>query len=172
MLKLIIIESISDKAADAAFHCYFIRSLESSRASLIVSYEVGNGPGAAGLLESRTIKRRRILKMSDPRKEKERREDRKILVYEGGRETRKAKGSLTSILTANHLYGAALVPSVVFCPSAGPVFLLKRELWVFIQIVFPPEILFQLFARFLQNFGVQRFSNCSSPKISSFKKLI
>ena len=94
---------------------------------MIVSYEVGNGPGAAGLLESRTIKRRRILKMSDPRKEKERREDRKILVYEGDREPRKAKGSLTSI-AAIHLSGDALVPSVVFCPSAGPVFLLKSEL--------------------------------------------
>ena len=43
MLKLIIIESISDKAASAAFHCYFIRSLESSRASLIVEYEEGRG---------------------------------------------------------------------------------------------------------------------------------
>ena len=96
----------------------------------------------------------------------------KILVYEGGREPRKAKGSLTSIFTANHLYGAALVPSVVFCPSAGPVFLLKRELSVFIQIVFPSEILFQLFARVLQKVGMQHFSDCASPKITSFKKLI
>ena len=38
-----IIESISDKAAGAAFHCYFIRFLESSPASLIVEYEVGKG---------------------------------------------------------------------------------------------------------------------------------
>ena len=49
MLKLIIIESVSDKAAGAAFHCYFIRFLESSRASLIVGYEVEKGLGAVYL---------------------------------------------------------------------------------------------------------------------------
>ena len=62
-----------------------------------------------------------------------------------------AKGSLTtSIFTANHLSGAALVPSIAFCSSAGPVFLLKGELSFFIQKVFSPEILYQLPARVLQ----------------------
>ena len=45
----IIIEGISDKAAGAAIHRYFIRFLESSRASLIVRYEVGKGRGAVYL---------------------------------------------------------------------------------------------------------------------------
>ena len=44
-----IIESISDEAAGATFHCYFIRFLESSRASLILRYEVGKGLGAVYL---------------------------------------------------------------------------------------------------------------------------
>ena len=46
---LIIIESISDKADGAAIHRYFISFLESSRASLIVRYEVGKGLGAVYL---------------------------------------------------------------------------------------------------------------------------
>ena len=80
-----------------------------------------------------------------------------------------AKGSLTtSIFTAaNHLSGAALVPSIVFCPSAGPVFLLKRELSVFIQIVFSPEILYQLFARVLQ----KNLHACSAFPIVLLQKL-
>ena len=45
----IIIEGISDKAAGAAIHRYFISFLESSRASLIVRYEVGKGLGAVYL---------------------------------------------------------------------------------------------------------------------------
>ena len=80
-----IIESISDEAAGATFHCYFIRFLESSRASLIVRYEVGKGLGAVYLnLEPE--------REGELRKEKERREHRKTLVCEGEREPRKAKG--------------------------------------------------------------------------------
>ena len=132
--------------------------------SLIVRYEVGKGLGAVYLnLEPE--------REGELRKEKERREHRKILVCEGERERRKAKritdkhlrckSPLWRRTRAKYRFLSLCWPSIPFE---------KRIIGVHTNSIFTRDFASTLRKSFTKK--MQRFSDCSSPKITSFKKLI